>query len=82
MREVIRTGILRFPPASSLRSLPWEVVSDAQILQARENDGVKAAGLGSWVQRQKLPSGEKCRSLGGAVTQTAVIYQTREMLAR
>ena len=69
MREVIRTGILRFPPASSLRSLPWEVVSDAQILQARENVRVKKAGLGSWVKRQKLLlSGEKHRDLGGSVT--------------
>ena len=73
---------LLFSPAASLRSLPWEIASDAQVLQARENDRVKATGLGSWVQRQKLLSGEKCRGLGGAVTQTAVIFQTREMLAR
>ena len=31
-----------FPPAASLRSLPWEAASDAQILQAREYDGVRA----------------------------------------
>ena len=67
-----------FPPAASLSSLPWEDASDAQILQARKNDGVKAAGPGSRVQRQKMLSGEKCRGLGGAVTQTAVIFQTRE----
>ena len=70
-----------FPPAASLRSLPWEVASDAQIPQARGNDRVKAAGLGTYVQRVYLLSGEKCKRLGGAVTQTVVIFQTKEMLA-
>ena len=71
-----------FSHAASLRSPLREVASDAQVLQAGENDGIKAAGLGSWVQRQELLSSEKCRGLGGAVTQTAVTFQTKEMLTR